>query len=108
MILRKNIGLDEARDIAEAEAKIFLSGAVQVGSQAEILSKNVAEGFGCWIFFRNKEIPILSGGELASSGAYAVSQRGEVRVVADFSEDPQKLAELLTLLSQFFGKEEQT
>lgn len=93
----KEINLTEAQALAALEARAMLG--IQ---EAQVLSPEYAEAEGCWIFFRSRDLTFPSHMALASSAAYVVSKRGEVRVVADFLDSPDELSVLLSRLSDFF------
>jgi hypothetical protein len=74
--------------------------------EADVLSPAHVEAKGCWIFFRSRRLALPPHMALASSAAYAVSRRGQVRVVTDFFDSPEELNQLLALLSDFFLRQE--
>ena len=55
------------------------------------------------MFFRNEAIHIPPERGL-SGGAYVVSRKGNVRQIADFSHDPEKLRAYLQTMSDYLGK----
>jgi hypothetical protein len=98
----KTISLSEAREIAEAAAfenlKHFVS-----GRKGKLLRDDYVEGEHCWFFFRNADIQVPVDKRLKTDWAYAVSRAGQVRDIVDFSDDPQKLADYLDVMSKFFS-----
>jgi hypothetical protein len=54
------------------------------------------------VFFRNKQIEGPPERVLRWARAYAVSKKGEVRLIADFSDEPGKLNEYLQVMSSYF------
>lgn len=97
----KEISFSDARALATLQAKAMLG-----TLEYDVLSQEYAEAEGCWIFFRSRKFAFPPHMTLASSAAYAVSKRGEVRTVADFSDSPDELNSLLALLSAFFLRKE--
>jgi len=71
----------------------------------EMLRQDVVERENCWFFFRNPDIAIPPEGMLKGGWAYAVSRRGEVRQIADFSDDADKLSDFLRKMSDYFKKD---
>jgi len=97
----KEINLSDARALAALAARAMLG-----TQECEVLSPEYAEAEGCWIFFRSRNLAFPPHMTLASSAAYAVSRRGEVRTVADFFDRPEELNSLLSRLSDFFLRNE--
>lgn len=101
MMLSKEISLSDAQVLAALEARAMLG-----TLESDVLSLEYAEAEGCWIFFRSRKLTFPPHMTLASSAAYAVSKGGEVRTVADFSDNPEELNSLLALLSDSFLRNE--
>jgi hypothetical protein len=93
--------LEEARLIAETAAKKTLASCVNQNC-SNLLEENVFEAEFCWFFFRNRMIICPPETSLAWSWAFAVSKRGELRSIADFYEEPEKLYEYLEVMSKHF------
>jgi len=59
------------------------------------------EAESCWIFFRHERIHVSPASGPANS-AIAVSKKGEVRLVADYRENPERAREYLQTISAHF------
>ena len=55
------------------------------------------------MFFRNRGI-VIPPEQALRDGAYAVSKRGEVRYVFDFSDDPKQAEEYLQKMSNYYNE----
>ena len=101
MSFKKPISIDAARRLAWEQARSLLSDYVEFDSQVDI-PEEFAESEECWMFFINKNLKFPPEATLPASAAYAVSKRGEVRTIADFSGNPPEMKKLLALLSEHF------
>jgi hypothetical protein len=99
------ISIAEAKKLAEEAAHSNLKGLL-TGFDGNILREEFAEGENCWFFFRNPSIDVPPQMSLTGECAYAVSRRGEVREIADFSESPERLSEYLKVMSDYFARKE--
>lgn len=92
---------EQAKKIAEKcvykHLKLFL-----YNREINVLDENYLEAECCWFFFRNKLIEGPPEQALRWFCAYAVSKRGELRTIADFSDEPEKLQEYLWVMSNHF------
>lgn len=96
-----NITIEHAKKIAEEVARQGLESYLAYPHQ-KLLRDEFSEGQNCWFFFRNPEIKI-SKGDIIADCAYCVSKRGECRTIADFHDDPEKLANYLQIMSDYFA-----
>ena len=99
--LNEQISLSDAITIAESAAYRNLE-SFFTEEGTKVLADDFVEGEHCWIFFRNKEIFVPPEGQLRGGWSYAVSKTGELREIADFSSDEQKLKEYLDIMSDYF------
>ena len=67
-----------------------------------VLDDMYVEAEYCWFFFRNKQIQGPPERVLRWKRAYAVSKKGGLRVIADYSKDPVRLQEYLQIMSNHF------
>jgi hypothetical protein len=102
MSFKKPISIDVARRLAWEQARSLLLDYVEFDSQVDILEERFAESEECWMFFINKNLRFPPEATFPASAAYAVSKRGEVRTIADFSDNPPEMKKLLALLSEHF------
>lgn len=97
----QTITFEQARIIAEEtaieELKTFMENPAM-----SVLREQYGEAEYCWFFFRNKQIEGPPERVLRWGRAYAVSKKGEVRLIADFSDEPEKLQEYLQVMSNHF------
>ena len=97
------ISIAEAKTIAEraamSDVKRFMK------DDLSPLMDYFATGGNCWFFFRRRDIliPIQLG--LLPASCYAVSIWGDLRYIADFYDDKEKLEEYLKTMSNFFVRE---
>jgi hypothetical protein len=96
------ITVEEARQIAEASARRFLQDFVP-DEKTPFLEEGCLEAENCWFFFGNRGIDVPLERSF-SKGAYAVSKRGTLRLIADLSDDPERLIQYLQTMSDFFGR----
>ena len=71
-------------------------------SEIDVLEKKFFEAECCWFFFRNRQIEGPSEYNLRWSRAYAVSKKGELRLIVDFWDEPDKLKQYLLTMSNHF------
>lgn len=67
-----------------------------------ILDERFEEAECCWFFFRNKQIEGPPEQALRWDCAYAVSKKGDVSIIGDLSDEPEKLTEYLQVMSNYF------
>ncbi|WP_322925076.1 hypothetical protein [Paenibacillus campi] len=96
----KQITFETARKIAEKAAKKRLKD--YATEEALFLSDTFKETKYCWFFFRNNSIVGPPEEVLSWDCAYAVSKKGELNVIGDFSDDPIKLEDYLQKMSNYF------
>ena len=96
----------QARDLAARHARDLLPDISLARSQENILNDEFIEGNGFWIFFRNKKFIYPYYAELAASAAYAVGLNGVCLTVADFSDRPREMEDLMRRLSIYFSVKE--
>lgn len=98
------VTLEEAKAIARKEAfhnlRYFLK-----DDTTPLLSEQFLQEDGCWMFFSNKNIVLPPDRELTWGWAYAVSKKGNLRSIADFSDEPEKLQAYLQTLSDNFERQ---
>ena len=92
----QEITFEHARKLAEEAAMEELSSFIG-NQQIPVLCGEHVEAECCWVFFRNKQITIPAG--CLKNYAYAVSKKGHVILIVDFSDDPPKLKEYLMKFS---------
>jgi hypothetical protein len=90
------ITFEKGKQLAE-EAAMEEIGGFRKSNKMPVLSGEYVEAECCWVFFRNKRIQIPEG--FLRNYAYAVSKKGHVILIVDFSDDPLKLKEYLKKFS---------
>ncbi|MDN4621042.1 hypothetical protein QCD85_23190 [Paenibacillus sp. PsM32] len=100
-INRKEITYEQAKNIAYKTAFDKLN-RYSLDENIPLLSEEYKEAENCWFFFRNKKVYGPPEEELRWSCAYAVSKKGELRTIADFSEETEKLIDYLQVMSDYF------
>lgn len=95
------ISFHEAKSLVE---KVALQRLLEFrcDSDIPILRNEYAESECCWIFFRNKLIQGPPERALTWDSAYVISKRGEIRLIGDWSDEPDKLKEQIERLSNYF------
>ena len=96
----KQITMREAKKIAENAAKEQLQS--YANSKISFLSDEFMEADYCWFFFRNKKIIGPPEEVLNWDWAYAVSKKGELSLIADYSKDTEALKDYLKKMSNYF------
>ena len=94
------ITFSEARYLAECSALSDI-GCFRDSADIPLLDVKSYEGECCWFFFRNMEIIVPENMSLRAH-AYAVSKRGSVRGIAEFSGDIIQIKEYLKKMSDHF------
>lgn len=94
--------------ISEAEARqkaehCFVEMIPYMAQASAVLDVRFLEAENCWMFFRNREIDTGEGGFFTDT-ACAVSKRGEVRTINDFSANEEELMRYLQAMSDHFGE----
>jgi hypothetical protein len=97
----KDITVGDAQALAEAAAKDTWGKFADPGTA--LLSERVLEGEHCWFIFRNPAIQMPATAWYSASSAYAVSRRGRVREIPDYSSEPERLNAYLDLMSAYFA-----
>ncbi|THF73948.1 hypothetical protein [Cohnella fermenti] len=95
------ITFEQAKAIAEKAAFEQLAPFVEDESDT-VLSDKHAEAEYCWFFFRKQEIVGPPEKILTWGAAYAISKKGELRLIADFMNEPDKLREYIQVMSKYF------
>lgn len=93
-----SISFDVAKKLAEnaIDEDLFW-----VEKEKSLISDYFLEADGCWFFFRKENVDIPA--EYAfKDGAYAVSKKGNVRLIATFRRDSEELFEYLRKMSEYF------
>lgn len=103
MVYVSTISFEEAKKLAEEVAGISLKW-YKKDDKIPFLSERFEEAECCWFFFRNSEILGPIEESLTWNHAYAVSKKGTLHTIADFSNDSEKLKEYLKLLSYYFKR----
>lgn len=98
--LHTPITFEQARALAENAARSML-GHLLKDEATPLLEDRYLDAECYWMFFRNKAI-VVPPEQSLRTWAYAVSKRGCVRYIADFSADPAKLQEYLLTMSNYF------
>lgn len=88
----QEITFEQARSMAEEAATEQLE-LFRTNENIPVLRELNKEAECCWFFFRNKQIEIPPG--VLRGWAYAVSKKGKVILIADYSDEPKKLHEYL-------------
>lgn len=102
MTSKAEISLEQARKIAEEQAKMNLSSLGSAGGS--FLQPSYLEAENCWMFFRDKGISVPADAHLGIEWAYVVSKRGKFSLVQDFSSDSEKLHDYLKKMSDYFAR----
>ncbi|MFD2332600.1 hypothetical protein ACFSR7_25360 [Cohnella sp. GCM10020058] len=95
------ITFHQAREAVEVVALRKLSEFMD-SSNIPVLRDPYKESEYCWIFFRNKQIQGPPERELTWGWAYAISKKGEIRLIGDLSDEPEKLEVQIGRLSNYF------
>ncbi len=101
MQTRGQISYERARRIAEDSALEELRPFIRE-TQISVIRDYYIEDEYCWFFFRN---PLIEGPPervLRWDRAYAVSKKGELRMIPDYSKDSARLTEYLHIMSNYF------
>jgi len=98
--LHTSITFEQARVRAENEARSHLKYFLKDES-TPLLEERYLDAECCWMFFRNRAI-VVPPEQSLRTGAYAVSKRGSLRYIADFSDDFAKLQAYLLTMSNYF------
>jgi hypothetical protein len=101
----KEISVSEAWEIAEKAALSNLQQFLTKPGE-KLLREDFLESENCWFFFRNPDVYVPPEMSLSGDCAYAVSRRGQVRDIADFSGEPERLADYLKVMSDYFALKE--
>ncbi|MFD1886777.1 hypothetical protein [Paenibacillus wenxiniae] len=96
----KQITFETARTIAEKAASEQLKD--YANEETSFLSHEFMEAEYCWFFFRNKNIFGPPEQVLRWDCAFAVSKKGELNLIGDFSEDAKELEDYLQKMSNYF------
>jgi hypothetical protein len=91
--------IEQARERAETEAQRFMRVAFDQ-EEWPLLREECSTAPHCWIFYRRSELVIPADMPLLRC-AFAVTKRGTLRIVADYSGDPKKAQEYAEFLSNF-------
>lgn len=94
----QEITFEQARKLVEDTA-VKQIGMFRNNYEIPVLSGQYVEAECCWFFFRNRQIQIPEHMSLRD-GAYAISKKGQVYGIADFSDNPIKLKEYLEKFSE--------
>ncbi len=95
------ITFPQAKVLATENAKSDLSSFMPDNSFS-ILDDSYLEAGYCWIFFKNPHIIVPDNALLGINWAYAVSKRGNCRMVYDLRYDAEKMRNHLESLSTYF------
>lgn len=95
------ITFEEARGIAEKSARRRLE-PFMGNASIPILRNYYEEAECCWFFFKNPQIVGSIERNLSWNFAIAVSKKGEVSIIADFSDEQEKLKDYLQVMSNYF------
>ncbi len=98
---QQEISFERANEIAEELAYTRLN-KFRDNPDTPLLSSDFLEAECCWFFFRNRDIPVLERPGMIWNCAYAISKKGEVSIIGDFSDDPDKLSNYLQAMSYYF------
>lgn len=98
------ITFEQAREIAFSAACADVTGILK-DIPSKLLDDEYLEAEHCWFFFRSKDVVIPSESWfVATYNAYAISKKGAFSQITDFDRDPEKLAEYLKKMSDYFEK----
>lgn len=92
----QEIFYEEARKKAEEVAKEELKDFIK-DIDMPVLREDFLEAECCWFFFKDRKIVIPLG--YLKNWAYAVSKKGYLILIVDYSDDPAKLHEYLEQFS---------
>ena len=95
------ITVENAKKLAEQDAYSELKSFIQSTSD-EVLDSHYLEAEYCWIFFKNPQIIVPDYALLGIKWAYAVSKKGNRRMVYDLRDDSEKMKNHLENLSNYF------
>lgn len=96
------ITFEQARKIAE-DAALRDVRSYLAAEQVQVLEDEWLEAEGCWFFFRNKKIIVPpENWFIRLHSCYAVSKKGTVSQLEDFSSDPERLRAYLQAVSDYF------
>ena len=97
------ITVEKAKFLAKQEAHPELKSFMHTKSE-EVLESYYLETDYCWIFFKNPTIIVPDNALLGIKWAYAVSKKGNCRLVYDLRGEPEKMQKHLFDLSDYFKK----
>jgi len=101
MGVRKDlIWLAMVREMAE---NCFVGMIPYMAQASVVLDERFLEAENCWMFFRNREMDTGEGGFFTDT-ACAVSRRGELRIINDFSDNEQNLMKYLQTMSDHIAE----
>lgn len=101
--VKPRINFDEARKIAEEQARLSLGPYMPDPTVEPLDQGRLLEAEHCWMFFKNPQILVPEHGWFVRQAAYAVSKRGSFSMIHDYSYDPVQLQAYLHTLSNYFG-----
>ncbi len=99
----QEITYEEARGIAEENAMKNLKPYI-TSQMFSVLQEKYEEEECCWFFFRNEQIKGPMEEALRWAWAYAISKKGAVSIIADYSDDSEKLQGYLRKMSDYFKR----
>jgi hypothetical protein len=94
----QEITFEQARKLAEDTA-VKQVGMFRNNCEIPVLREEYVEAECCWFFFRNRQIEIPESMSLKDC-AYAISKKGQVYGIADYSDNHIKLNEYLEKFSE--------
>lgn len=97
----QEITFEQAKRIAE-ELALWRLERYMDNRSIPVLREQFEEAECCWFFFRNKQIEGPPEEILGWGPAYAISKKGDVSIIADFSDEPERLQEYLQAMSNYF------
>jgi hypothetical protein len=109
---KPKLSVTEARELARAMALKTLKHLLPQGTVfdgRDVLMDRCLTGEHCWFFFRDPAISISipeTAYIMKSYSAYAVSRRGNILNIYDYSREPSKLEDHLALMSAYFAWKE--
>jgi hypothetical protein len=106
---KPELSVTEARELARAMALKTLKHLPQgtAFDGRDVLMDRCLTGEHCWFFFRDPAISIPETEPITKSySAYAVSRRGNILNIYDYSREPSKLEDHLALMSAYFAWKE--